>query len=137
MGTFRALDYCDDQQKTVLQNADQINKTVQESFEKIHIKDSYDIQVNTTDTQVALSLQAAIQVAIALVINITIADSNRANQVTQELIQKSQIKQSNSQKLVIENSRNVKVTTTDTDVAVSLQVLLQILLALVVQIDVL
>jgi len=46
------------------------------------------------------------------------------------------MKQVNKQKLVIENSKDVKVTTTDTDVAISLQVLLQILIALVVNIDI-
>ncbi|WP_319005551.1 spore coat protein [Metabacillus litoralis] len=115
----------------------QINETVQASEEYIFIKDSCNIDVTSTDTQVAVSLQAAVQVAIALVINLTIADSNRAEQVTQQLLQSSVIKQVNKQKLIIENSRDVKITTTDTDVAISLQVLIQILLALLVQIDIL
>jgi spore coat protein X len=93
--------------------------------------------VTTTDTQVAVSLQVAIQVAIALVINLTIADSDRAEKVTQQLLQNSVIKQANRQKLIIENSRDVTITTTDTDVAISLQVLIQVLLALLVQIDIL
>ncbi|WP_273122503.1 spore coat protein [Metabacillus sp. HB246100] len=135
---WSALEDCEckkDQSPTV--DSVQINETVQASEEYIFIKDSCNIEVTSTDTQVAVSLQAAIQVAIALVINLTIADSNRAEQVTEQLLQSSVIKQANKQKLIIENSRDVTVTTTDTDVAISLQVMIQILIALLVQIDIL
>jgi spore coat protein X len=120
-----------------INNAEQIAEIDQSSNELIVIRDSCDIKVVTTDTQVAVSLQAALQVAIAIVVNITIADSNRAEIVTQELLEKAQIRQSNRQKLIIVNSRSVEVTTTDTDVAISLQLLLQILVALVAQLDIL
>ncbi|MBM7604036.1 spore coat protein X [Metabacillus crassostreae] len=132
---WSALEDCKKEEST--QDAVQINETVQASEEYIFIKDSCNIDVTSTDTQIAVSLQAAVQVAIALVINLTIADSNRAEQVTQQLLQSSVIKQVNKQKLIIENSRDVTITTTDTDVAISLQVLIQILLALLVQIDIL
>jgi spore coat protein X len=128
--------FMEDHDATVNQDADQVNKIKQDSDETIIIRDSYDITVDTTDTQVAASLQAAIQVAIAIVVSLTIADSDHAEKVTQDLLQTSKIKQGNFQELVIENSRNVEVTTTDTDVAVSLQVLLQVLVALVAQIDI-
>ena len=117
--------------------AEQIADIDQSSHELIVIRDSCDVTVETTDTQVAVSLQAALQVAIAIVVNITIADSSRAEKVTQELLEKAQIRQSNRQKLIIINSRSVDVTTTDTDVAISLQLLLQILVALVAQLDIL
>jgi spore coat protein X len=133
---WSALDDCKCKHEDATQDAVQANETLQASEEYIFIKDSCNIEVTSTDTQVAVSLQAAIQVAIALVINLTIADSNRAEQVTQQLLQSSVIKQVNKQKLIIENSRDVKITTTDTDVAISLQVLIQILLALLVQIDI-
>lgn len=125
-----------DDDATVSQVANQVSETDQFSSETIIVKDSCDIDIHSTDTQVAVSLQVALQVAIALVINLTIADSARAEQVTQQLLQESDIRQTNKQKLVIENSKDVKVTTTDTDVAISLQVLLQILIALVVNIDI-
>ncbi|MTH53210.1 hypothetical protein GKZ89_07270 [Bacillus mangrovi] len=131
----RLGNFCD-RDGEVDQNADQVSKTAQLSSETIIIKDSCDIEVTTTETQIGVSLQAAIQVAIALVINLTIADSARAEMVTQDLLQKATITQANAQKLVIENSRNVNVKTTDTDIAVSLQLLIQILLALVVSIDI-
>lgn len=128
--------FCDNNSNAENEAA-QISEIDQSSNEVIIIRDSCDISVETTDTQIAASLQAALQVAIAVVINITIADSSRAEKVTQELLELSQIKQTNRQKLVIVNSRNVDVTTTDTDVAISLQLMLQILVALFAQLDIL
>lgn len=125
-----------DTDATIGQHAAQVNEMEQISSETIIVKDSCEVDVTSTDTQVAVSLQVALQVAIALVINLTIADSARAEQVTQQLLQQSDIKQLNKQKLIIENSRQVSVKTTDTDVAISLQVLLQVLIALVVNIDI-
>lgn len=122
---------------------DQENAAIQEaeidqsSNEIVIIRDSCDVTVEVTDTQIAASLQAALQVAIAVVINITIADNERAEVVTAELLEKSQIKQTSRQKVVVVNSRSIDVTATDTDIAISLQLLLQILFALLVQLDIL
>lgn len=131
------LDNFFDTDATVGQHAAQVSETEQISSETIIVRDSCEVDVTSTDTQVAVSIQVALQVAIALVINLTIADSARAEQVTQQLLQQADIKQLNKQKLIIENSRQVSVKTTDTDVAISLQVLLQVLIALVVNIDIL
>lgn len=120
----------------IVNEADLITDIDQSSHELIVIRDSCEVTVNTTDTQIAVSLQAALQVAIAVVVNITIADGTRAEKVTQELLERAQIRQSNRQRLIIVNSRTVNVTTTDTDVAISLQLLLQILVALVAQLDI-
>jgi spore coat protein X len=122
---------------TVNQDADQVSDTTQVSKELIIIKDSEGVEIRSTDTQAAVNVQAALQVAIALVISISIADSARAERVTQDLLQRIQVKQINHQKVVIENSRQVSVTTTDTDIAVNVQLLLQILLALVAKLEVL
>ncbi|MFT4412462.1 spore coat protein [Fredinandcohnia humi] len=121
----------------VEQEAKQAFSNLQLSEELIFIKDSCDITVNTVDTKAALSLQAALQAAIVVLINISIADDARAQAVTQELLQSANIRQITRQKTVIENSRNVNVSTLDTQVAVNIQILLQILLALLVQIDIL
>ncbi|PGP93038.1 spore coat protein [Bacillus cereus] len=113
-----------------LEEAIQTDEIDQVSEEYIEIVDSADVQVTTTDTKAALSIQAALQAAIVVVVSISIADSEKADKITQELFQKSSIKQINRQKTFIKNSRNVAVTTTDTDIAVNIQILLQILLAL-------
>lgn len=121
----------------VAQEAAQVNKMIQKSYEQIVIKDSCDIEVTTTDTKIAVSLQAAIQAAIALVISVSIADSNKAEQVIQELLQSSKSVQVNRQQTYIQNSRGVRVTTTDTDLVLNIQLLLQLLIALVVAVDIL
>ncbi|MEW9597532.1 spore coat protein, partial [Bacillus toyonensis] len=107
------------------------------SEEYISIVDSADVQVTTTDTKAALSIQAALQAAIVVILSISIADSEKADRVTQELLQKSSVKQINRQKTFINNSRNVTVTTTDTDIAVNVQILIQLLLAILVKLNIL
>ncbi|ASK64258.1 spore coat protein [Virgibacillus phasianinus] len=126
-----------DTDATVEQDADATLNNVQESVECIVIKDSCDVEVSTTDTQAALNVQVALQVAIAIVISISIADSTQADEVTQDLYAKLKSAQVNKQQVYIENSRGVNVATTDTDIAVNIQILLQILIALVVRLDVL
>ncbi|MBJ8080990.1 spore coat protein [Bacillus cereus group sp. N14] len=120
-----------------LEEAIQTDEIDQISEEYIEIVDSADVQVTTTDTKAALSIQAALQAAIVVVVSVSIADSEKADKITQELFQKSSIKQINRQKTFIKNSRNVTVTTTDTDIAVNIQILLQILLALLVKLNIL
>ncbi|MCU5531430.1 spore coat protein [Bacillus cereus] len=120
-----------------LEEAIQTDEIDQISEEYIEIVDSADVQVTTTDTKAALSIQAELQAAIVVVVSISIADSEKADKITQELFQKSSIKQINRQKTFIKNSRNVTVTTTDTDIAVNIQILLQILLALLVKLNIL
>lgn len=112
-------------------------KNVQRSDESIVIKDSCDVEVSTTDTQAAVNIQVALQAAIALVVSISIADGNTGDDITQDLFAKLKSSQVNKQQLYIENSRGVNVTTTDTDIAVNAQILLQVLIALVVRLDVL
>lgn len=121
---------------TVHQDADEDIDNLQYSGELIVIKDSENINIQSTDTQVAVNVQVALQVAIALVLQIAIADSSRAEQVTQDLLQQLDVKQINRQKVLIENSRDVTIVTTDTDVSASVQVLLQVLLAIVAKIEV-
>ncbi|MEB9973913.1 spore coat protein [Bacillus cereus] len=130
-------DYSFSKNVNFLEEAIQTDEIDQISEEYIEIVDSADVQVTTTDTKAALSIQAALQAAIVVVVSISIADSEKADKITQELFQKSAIKQINRQKTFIKNSRNVTVTTTDTDIAVNIQILLQILLALLVKLNIL
>ena len=120
----------------VAQSADQFTAEIQESDELIVIKDSGNIFVHTTETQAAASLQLALQLAIALVIRISIADSDDSDSVAQDLLQHFDSEQKSVQKIHIENSRDVRVTTTDTDIAANLQVMLEALLALVARLDI-
>jgi spore coat protein X len=121
----------------VVQEADQLSLIDQESNELIWIKDSCDITVHTTDTQAAIAIQVAIQVAIAVVVRITIGDTAQNDGVLQDLLQLSDVEQTNKQKIYIENSKDVEITTTDTDVVLNIQLLLQVLVAIIVLVDVL
>jgi spore coat protein X len=120
----------------IAQDADQFTAEFQESEEVIIIRDSVNIFVHTTETQAAVSLQLALQLAIALVIKITILDSDDSDSVVQDLLQHFDSEQKNLQNILIENSKDVKVTTTDTDIAASLQVMLEALLAIVAKLDI-
>ncbi|MBT2693819.1 spore coat protein [Bacillus sp. ISL-55] len=137
---WRALDHCDTgkgKEADVAQEADQKLITKQQSFEWIIIKDSECIDVHTTDTQAAISLQLGLQAAIAAVISIAIGDSDKSKAVVNEIKQVIKTKQRNTQKTIIEGSKHVEVKTTDTDIAVNIQALLQILVTLVAKLDIL
>ena len=121
----------------VAQGYDQIMVMEQESDEIIWIKDSCNVNVLSTDTQGAVSLQVGLQLAIALVISISLGDSQQGRAVAQEIFQSFDDEQSNKQKIYVENSKDVEIHTTDTDLSVNIQALLDILLSLVVRIDVL
>jgi len=136
---WRALDHCDTgkgKDAEVTQEADQVAVTKQQSFEWIIIKDSECVDVHTTDTQAAVSLQVGLQAAIAAVISISIGDSDRGNAVVNEIKQVIKTRQRNTQKTIIEGSKHVEVKTTDTDIAVNIQALLQILVTLVAKLDI-
>ncbi len=128
---------CPPKEEDDTQAAEQVNKTFQLSEEYILIKDSCDVTVSTTDTKAAVSLQASLQAIIAIIISISIADSSKAEKITQDLLQTAKIKQITKQKTIIENSKNVNVTTTDTQVAVNIQLLLQLLVAIIARLDIL
>ncbi len=120
----------------IAQDADQFTSEIQESDEVIVIKDSGNVYVQTTETQAAVSLQLALQLAIALVLEISIADSDDSDGVVQDLLQHFNSEQKTVQKIHIENSKDVSVTTTDTDISANLQVMLEALLAIVARLDI-
>ncbi|PZX07601.1 spore coat protein X [Psychrobacillus insolitus] len=137
---WRALDHCDDNNsndRDVLQDGNQVVSSKQQSYEWIIVKDSEGVEIQTTDTQAAISLQLGIQAAIAAVISVTIGDSDQGKAVAQDIKQFIKTKQRNVQKTIIEGSKNISVTTTDTDLAVNIQAMLQILVAIVAKLDIL
>lgn len=133
------MDHCkrEEEERVVDQEADQVAVTEQKSFEWIIIEDSEGVNVQTTDTQAALSIQLAIQAAIAAVISITIGDTDTGSKVAQDIKQLLRTKQRNCQKTIVQGSHNVEVITTDTDLAINIQALLQILVAIVLKLDIL
>jgi spore coat protein X len=129
--------FCNDDDTRIDQDARQDNNQLQLSEELIYIKDSCNVNITSTDVKAALSLQAALQAAIAVIVSISIADADNAEKITQQLIQSSNVKQITRQKTIVENSRDIDITTTDAQIALNIQLLLQLLLALIVEIDIL
>jgi spore coat protein X len=119
------------------QEARQRSVATQSSDEVIVVRNSVDCTVTSTDTKAAISLQVALQAAINAVIRLSIADGALAERVSQELLESSRIHQTTRQRTIVENCRGVTVTTTDTQIAVNIQVLIQLLLALIVELDIL
>ncbi|SFE16132.1 spore coat protein X [Lentibacillus persicus] len=138
---WRALDHCDGSSDrddaNVVQDADQVVSNQQISDEWIIIKDSQNIDVTTTDRQAAVSLQLGIEAAIAAVINISIGNGSQSDSITQGIRQMVNTRQGNRQKTIVEQSRDIEITTRDTDVAVNIQLLFQILAAIVASLDIL
>ncbi|RPJ98584.1 spore coat protein [Priestia endophytica] len=126
-----------DSDDLVIQDGRVVSKIFQGSEEVIIIRDSCNVNYTSTDTQVAVNLQVALQTAILVITQLAIADESQAELVTQTLLEKSSIKNSNRQKVLIEGSQDVTMSTVDTDVAISIQVLIQILTAAITQIDIL
>jgi spore coat protein X len=120
----------------VQENA-QFNMDVQESDELIIIKESCGIKVNTTENEVALSLQLALQLALTIVVKIAIGTSDNAESITQELVQHFNSDQKIVKKIHIENSKDTTITVDVNEIAVNIQAMLQILLALVAKLEVL
>lgn len=129
--------YNDFNDAMVFEDIDQLASVYQNSDEVIWIKDSCNISVQTTDTQASVSLQVGLQLAIALVVSIAIGDSDRGQAVAQDIFQQFNDEQTNKQRIYIDNSNDVNVVTIDTDLAVNIQALLQVLVSLVVRLDVL
>lgn len=128
---------CGDDDGGIDQESVQSNSQVQISEELIYIKDSCKVNVSSTDVKAALSLQTALQAAIAVIISVSIADSSQAEGIVQELMLSSRQQQVTRQKTIVENSRDIEITTTDAQIALNIQLLLQLLLALIVELDIL
>lgn len=134
---FESDNHFEDESKedaVIEQEADAFSFVDQESTELIWIKDSCDIEVTTTDTQVAAQLQVAIQVALGVVVSILSSNVANSEVIAQDLLAHANLEQTNKQKIVIVNSKDVKITTTDADVAVNIQAAIQVLIAVFVSI---
>ncbi|BAB05911.1 spore coat protein [Halalkalibacterium halodurans] len=128
---------CDGPTNDFTQEATQQNKMFQLSDELIVIKDSCDVNVTTTDTKAAVNLQAALQAALVILISLAVGDSPQTETIAQELLQTSRTKQLSFQKVIVGNSRNVDVQTTDTQAVINIQILLQLLIVLAIRLDIL
>lgn len=115
------------------QEPDAFSFVNQDSDELIWIKDSCDIDVSTVDTQIAVQLQVATQTAVATIIAL-IAGNVNGEVISQELLALANLDQVNKQKIIIVNSKDVTITTADTDIGANIQVATQSLVATLIAI---
>ncbi|MEC1069983.1 spore coat protein [Priestia megaterium] len=127
---WRALDHCEfgNNGAAIDQDADAVSSLDQGSFEWIIVKDSEGVTVDTVDTQAAAQLQFAVQGALAIIFTL-LAGNVQGKIITQELNALLKTNQKNTQKTVIEGSKNITVSTVDTDVAANIQLTAQTVIA--------
>jgi len=119
---WRALDHCDfgDNGAVIDQDADAVSSIKQGSFEWIIVKDSEGVHVDTVDTQTAAQVQNLVNGVIGAVLA-GIVGNIQGKVIAQELNSILKTNQKNNQKTVIEGSKNVRVSTVDTDTAAQVQ----------------
>ncbi|MCO4851274.1 spore coat protein [Bacillus vallismortis] len=104
-----------------------LNKQISE--EMIIIRDSCDVNVQSVDTQAVTSVFVSINALVVIVTLAVITDETLAELVAQDLLQLTENKQINKQKVLIDNSRCVNVSTLDQDTATLVTVLVNALVA--------
>ncbi|ALC80771.1 MULTISPECIES: spore coat protein [Bacillus] len=114
-----------------------IAELTSDAEETIYIVGSEAITINSTNNKIALSLQAAVQAIIALVIQLTIADSDKADSVRNQISSNMKWLNRKMKVIYIENSSHVTVTVSSVDIAVTLQFMLKILLSILATVDIL
>ena len=117
------------------ESASQYSFNRQSQNETLFIANSSDVLVITAQIQAAVSVQVAIQLAIALVLSIVIFDEPQSKAIYEELMQLTSTTQSMRQQTGIVDSHDVLVINVDLEASVQIQILLQILLALVVEFE--
>ncbi|MCO8147552.1 spore coat protein [Bacillus subtilis] len=119
------------------QDSIQAHLNRQISEEMIVIRDSCDVNVQSVDQQAISSVFVAINALVVVAITATIADEALAELVAQDVLQLTESKQLNRQKILIDNSRCVNVTTLDQDAATLVSILINALVAIFVAVNIL
>ena len=122
---------------SVSESADQYQFSNQTQNENLWIVNSSDVLVVTAQIQAAASIQLAIQLAIALILSIVIADEGESKAVYEDLLQLTATNQSMRQQTGIVDSHDILVVNVDLEASIQIQILLQILLALIAEFELL
>jgi len=128
---FESDNHFEDESKedaVIDQDTDAFSFIDQDSDELIWIKDSCDIDVTTRDTQDATQVQLLLQ-TVVFVLTILLAEEGKGQVIAQELFAAANIDQVNKQKIIIVNSKDVTITTTDSDTALNVQIVAQTLVS--------
>lgn len=95
----------------------------------------FNVKVQLSDNQSAKSLQLSLHLAIVLILDMMIDNTNNDGSPIQEFIEQPFIKI--TEQIIIDNSQDITIIVDDMDLTTNLQILLQILLERLIQIDIL
>jgi spore coat protein X len=109
------------------QDGAQVAKTDQSIKEVIYIKDSCNVKVRSEQEQFAATINIGVNLIISL-LNIILDDG--VELVTQELLQVAKTTQSSKQKVVIVNCKDIDISLEDENTAVTLNLFLNIFVAI-------
>lgn len=111
-------------------------ETSQGIYQLVVVKHSENVEISLTNIQALINLQFALQLAIELILSVSLLTTAQNGRVIQDLTEVTHSSQRTVSTIVVENSRNVTVNETTADIAANVQLLLQVLLAIVAKLDV-
>ncbi|MPQ26785.1 spore coat protein [Bacillus paralicheniformis] len=103
----------------------------------IEVIDSEHVTVNTTNITAALSLQAIVITLINLLLQLAIEDEDTADIISEQILAVQRLQ--SRRKIIIKaiNSCNVTITLSSEDILLSVQLLTDVLIALMIVLDIL
>lgn len=123
-------------ESTVVETAELVEWTDEESYIVIVVRDSCDVEIVNQDFMAALNLQVSLQLALATVLSVTVGSHETASSIVQDIVSQITAVQRLRRVIQVENSKSVKVHISSAEVAFNIQILLQLLLALINQVEV-
>ncbi|MGG0839159.1 spore coat protein [Bacillus paralicheniformis] len=117
--------------------AETFDELSREYDQLIEVIDSEHVTVNTTNITAALSLQAIVITLIILLLQLAIEDEDAADIVSEQILAVQRLQ--SRRKIIIKaiNSCNVTITLSSEDILLSVQLLTDVLIALMIVLDIL
>ncbi|MEH6971251.1 spore coat protein [Bacillus sp. JJ675] len=103
----------------------------------IEIVDSEHVTVNTTNITASLSLQAIVITIIIMAVQLVIEDSETADLITEQILAVNRLQNRKKTVIHVIGSRDVVITLSSVEIAVSIQILTDVLIALLTELDIL
>ncbi|MDN5388144.1 MULTISPECIES: spore coat protein [Bacillus] len=117
--------------------AETFDELSREYDQLIEVIDSEHVTVNTTNITAALSLQAIVITLIILLLQLAIEDEDTADIISEQILAVQRLQ--SRRKIIIKaiNSCNVTITLSSEDILLSVQLLTDVLIALMIVLDIL
>lgn len=128
--------YCPSEGDQIVESVLQTEYSEQGTYVTVIVRDSAQVEILNSDFQAALSLQVTLQLALAIILSVAIADDAAYTRILNEIVDRIHEVQLTRRVIEIENSYNVQVQVVATELAFNLQLLLQLMLAIVAKLEV-